>query len=1392
RELTFKVNELQNCCDDYESEKRDLLRIKVEYEKKILSLEEKCRFKERELFELRDANDLLQLSYKDKEDMKIEINRLKDALESSQLNTEIVAAIEKENNDLLRENSVYRKRIKELETEVSESKTDRGWRLQYEQAKEALEKAEKTIYEFMRDSERSKAESEAEVLSFRLTQCPSTNWAFMTRAKCTCTCHHPELPPQVDGDSRPDSVQESGEHCSTPSSIRPPETTQNMDDISVVDVSLWRDTRTGSTPSEVNGECLGEVMAYDTKIQELEIQLTEARYEINRLNEEVSRLSLAHDTLSDQHSASRENLEVQLSSLTLEKEILLNDLDEKRLALEKVNAEQATLSHQFTQTSNNLKAVQTEANLLKAELNHVMQTLETVTKDRECQCEKVLHLESEKNHLIEEGNKLKEVQVALEDQLTNAQKSVELFKCQMEEKLSALEVQLTETQEKYTSTEAINSQLVKQLDLLQKEKADYVDRERVLGRQLSATEDKVTFLTSKLQETNLELNEKVQLMENLKTKNADLIVAREVSDKVLTDTQSSLSQAQADITRLSSELACALEANQRIEHLESSLGARESNIMMLNQALSDNQDVISRLSEEKRYLEARVKKLEIDVEAKTSTCTLLIGERDKAKDDYFRCAQDCSTKKERCASLLKTLEKVKADLAEHKSVNDKKSERFATSEEELSKCRERLSVTKRDLVHLSEKNQCLLEEIAKLSNEKKNLKQDLDEYHSRVTRQRGELSSLTDEVLRLQGEVTKCKEEIAVLSNEKSSLESKLEKRTEEIADLESQLTELQEQALERRLDNATAEHLSCEERLAAETVRCRQLEGVLNEKEAIINGLQHQLSVQRKVAQEKEASILLRYLNARAMQEETDKRFPFRESMSSIMGDMKRSFRSLDQLPHTLPNPRLGIASMSDFVGPTSGRLYSEILAPFSSPKRSDHEELADSRRGNPALECSTCVDVDMEQLPPEKSVIFTPQNTQMQKDTSPLFEERLPEFRQPAASVASNAANARRFRRAEPLMLTTKEASFLTPLKNGSHFVEREDVVPLTHAQFVHNGDVSSCTPVSSQGANTLESGSWNEVGPLIPHECQDSTSTGNVQTSYRVIYMAEKVEKSRCQSSASNKTTTSSESNPVSELANWPPYKNCAAPLSPQALCGGEGFAVPTPHDTHFRRLRRLLVAPAAEEMEADDILTCGDTLEAKPIPRRDQIKHPWTSSSHGFVPKGNFNSLVESTLMAADKPTPVEDMVVSRRKPSDCKADTGTTSHSALPTGIRCPTSPGLPRFHSVMELSDRGDTPFRSDSVAAIDSIVGNRALTQSRSHAAPPPSFRRFKERFNGKVYKSASSTPVLSSSPSQNVKDVERDSSSCSAKSKKSKKLRLSNVFKTKKKRNLTPRPGT
>lgn len=73
----------------------------------------------------------------------------------------------------------------------------------------------------------------------------------------------------------------------------------------------------------------------------------------------------------------------------------------------------------------------------------------------------------------------------------------------------------------------------------------------------------------------------------------------------------------------------------------------------------------------------------------------------------------------------------------------------------------------------------------------------------------------------------------------------------------------------------------------------------------------------------------------------------------------------------------------------------------------------------------------------------------------------------------------------------------------------------------------------------------------------------------------------------------------SEPVSELADWPPYSDCVAPLSPEALRGDRIFTVPVPHEFHVRRLRRLLVAPAAAE-EAD-IDGDGFGLELKTIPR-----------------------------------------------------------------------------------------------------------------------------------------------------------------------------------------------
>lgn len=88
-------------------------------------------------------------------------------------------------------------------------------------------------------------------------------------------------------------------------------------------------------------------------------------------------------------------------------------------------------------------------------------------------------------------------------------------------------------------------------------------------------------------------------------------------------------------------------------------------------------------------------------------------------------------------------------------------------------------------------------------------------------------------------------------------------------------------QALERRVDAATFERLTCEERIATEAVRYRQLEGALNEKESIIRSLRHQMSqldAQKMIAEEAETTSLLRYLRSKLAQDEAEKKLALLE----------------------------------------------------------------------------------------------------------------------------------------------------------------------------------------------------------------------------------------------------------------------------------------------------------------------------------------------------------------------------------------------------------------------------------------------------------------------------------------------------------------------------------
>lgn len=82
----------------------------------------------------------------------------------------------------------------------------------------------------------------------------------------------------------------------------------------------------------------------------------------------------------------------------------------------------------------------------------------------------------------------------------------------------------------------------------------------------------------------------------------------------------------------------------------------------------------------------------------------------------------------------------------------------------------------------------------------------------------------------------------------------------------------------------------------------------------------------------------------------------------------------------------------------------------------------------------------------------------------------------------------------------------------------------------------------------------------------------------------------------SAASNTITATTNSLTfVSDLENWPPYNSCTAPLSPKARRADVFFTVPTPFEFHYRRLRRFMIAPAAEE----DLDVSSSNLEEKSL-------------------------------------------------------------------------------------------------------------------------------------------------------------------------------------------------
>ncbi|VDK44740.1 unnamed protein product [Taenia asiatica] len=1443
RKLTLKVSELENFCDDCESEKQELLQANLEHERKISSLEEKCRTKERELIELRDTCNELHICQIDNEKMKEEIERLMAALKSSKEMNEVVGVLKMENDELTKNNTML----------------------------------DDKLFEFVKESERTKAASESELMSPPRNRSRSSQWAVISRARCTCTCHHNSFQlSQNVGNPGPLSASGGGagdlSSTSFPS-LQLPESTQNMGEVSVVDVSLWRDTRTSSTQSDATGECLGEIMAQDTKIQDLQTQLNVARKEVDHLNVELSEVSTHYTNLSNEYKLERKNLDVQICSLNLEKKNLLTDLEEKCLALEAVNKELSDLSSQLKITSSELATVETKANQLKDELDRALHKLDESEIDKVGLRDKLNCLECELAQYREREKGFEEVKLGLEEQLNDAQAEMRSLRCENQETVAALEMkidkltsQLLEAQNQLKSNEILRIELSDRLDLLQKEGRRLGNDKVSLSKQLALSKNAADDFSARLREAVTDLEEKVSLVEHLKLERAKLIEARDTAHEELSKVKSELSQAWEEVARLSNALKEKDDAGMRIEQLESSLRTRDSNIASLNQLICENDAVISRLTEERGRLEEIACALKVDLEAQTSACNLLVEEHNKTQNDCDKRTQEIADEKN---SFLRHMRALETDLMKHTRVNKELSEKCAATEQELFNLKQKLLLVQEEVIRLSETNRCLIDDNAKLANEKVNLKEALDEESSLTANLRDENGALTKEVSKLKSDVKKYQQEMVGVCGENTTIAEKLESRTMESINLEKQMVDLRGQlalmtadqerlvennrelsetmavmeadrsrlesqlsemrrqyaevlvvqtqyeeakhlleenlkrlrtdllaaeqrvaearqsasvsalhrqfaenecsrltkfieGLELRLDSATTERLACEDRVAAEAVRCRQLEGALNEKATIISGLQHQLNqldAQRKAAQEKEASTLIKYLKSKTAQDEAERRLALLKSSSSIIENKKRSFGSLGHVSYAPPSAEVALtsATVGKFPDHSPVRRHSDGTASCILLKSRNHERHSDALRS----------DADMGAVHPQSG-----------KPSSP----------------------------------ETREVTFTSCLGEGKGSVVEGETVPVSSSSpllhFIHNKDFALYTPPFDQETDALNDKSWPVVSPIIPQEFEHPSST------------------------ASNATNTDTDT--VSDLEGWPPYSKCAAPLSPQALYGNRTFTVPTPLEFHYRRLRRLLIAPVAEEMNIETAASC---LESKPILREtpcSSVDGRSYGNNHVVTtpPKRqnqtNSRAVGVSTnvrLTSTEIPTPRATVRIKSPSKIELRVLRETTqmetflsrapsqkpslniegrSESETPEGGRVGADPAasrsnssprppaakLARFQSVQKLCDLDATPSPLRFSNSMNEL--NRASADRTQRAAPPlPSFRRFKDKFGkARGHKAgAEETPAASGrstywSDKENAElnRLARAPPASSIKPKKHNKLRLSNVFKSKK----------
>uniref|UniRef100_A0A0X3Q4F3 Uncharacterized protein n=1 Tax=Schistocephalus solidus TaxID=70667 RepID=A0A0X3Q4F3_SCHSO len=280
---------------------------------------------------------------------------LRELLESANEKVNTLKYVQEENENLLRENGELESLVKNLQSQASKSASYERLNSQYQQVRAALETAEHTILEFVKERESARAASEAEarVLSTAALRrlCGGTP---TSQNHCTCTCHHSTS--VETGKPEPPSLTEIGS---------PPVDT-------IMEVSICRDAHLGSELdiSYSGGEVMSDVLAADKCIQELESKTAElsdikasllsAQSEIVELRKEAKRerlKSLFHRALE---SHRRSILEVKIKAKDEVLSGLENDMESVHNILQSKERELAAAMVRVENLENDLASAKEE------------------------------------------------------------------------------------------------------------------------------------------------------------------------------------------------------------------------------------------------------------------------------------------------------------------------------------------------------------------------------------------------------------------------------------------------------------------------------------------------------------------------------------------------------------------------------------------------------------------------------------------------------------------------------------------------------------------------------------------------------------------------------------------------------------------------------------------------------------------------------------------------------------------------------------------------------------------------------------------------------------------------------------------------------------------------